>query len=57
LTARELEVLAAVREGLTNDEIAARLVVSEGTVRKHLQNASAKLGAHTRAEAAALAWR
>jgi DNA-binding NarL/FixJ family response regulator len=57
LTARELEVLAAVREGLTNDGIAARLLVSEGTVRKHLEHVSAKLGARTRAEAVAMAWR
>ena len=57
LTARELEILAAVREGLTNAEIAARLVVSPATVRTHLANASAKLGAHTRSEAVALAWR
>ncbi len=57
LTARELEMLGAVREGLTNGEIAARFFVAEGTVRKHLEHASAKLGAHTRAEAVALAWR
>ncbi len=57
LTRRELEMLALVREGLTNGEIAARLVVSPATVRTHLANASAKLGAHTRAEAVALAWR
>ena len=57
LTPRELEILSAVREGLTNAEIAARLVVSPATVRTHLVNVSTKLGAHTRAEAAALAWR
>jgi DNA-binding CsgD family transcriptional regulator len=57
LTARELEVLAVVREGRTNGEAAAQLFVSESTVRKHLEHASAKLGAHTRAEAVALAWR
>lgn len=43
LTPRELEVLAAVAEGLTNRGIAERLVVSEGTVHTHLRHIFAKL--------------
>ena len=53
LTPRELEVLGLVRDGLTNGEIATELFVSPGTIRSHLENAFAKLGAHTRTEAIA----
>jgi DNA-binding CsgD family transcriptional regulator len=53
LTPRELEVLGLVRDGLTNGEIATALVVSPGTIRTHLENAFAKVGAHTRTEAIA----
>lgn len=53
LTARELEVLDLVRNGMTNGEIAGTLVVSPTTVRSHLEHAFAKLGAHTRTEAIA----
>jgi DNA-binding NarL/FixJ family response regulator len=53
LTARELEVLGRVRDGLTNGEIAAELFVSPTTIRTHLENAFAKIGAHTRTEAIA----
>ena len=53
LTTRELEVLGHVRHGLTNGEIAAELVVSPSTIRTHLENAFAKIGAHTRTEAIA----
>jgi DNA-binding CsgD family transcriptional regulator len=53
LTPRELEVLGCVRDGMTNGEIAAKLFVSAGTIRTHLENAFAKLGAHTRTEAIA----
>ena len=53
LTERELEVLGLVRDGLTNGEIATQLVVSPATIRSHLENAFAKLGAHTRTEAIA----
>jgi DNA-binding CsgD family transcriptional regulator len=53
LTRRESEVLAWVAQGLTNQEIAAHLVVSPHTVRKHLENSFEKLGVHTRAEAVA----
>jgi DNA-binding CsgD family transcriptional regulator len=53
LTAREREILELVAEGRTNAEIAERLWVSRGTVRKHLDNVYAKLGVHTRTAAAA----
>jgi DNA-binding CsgD family transcriptional regulator len=53
LTAREREILALVAEGRTNADIAERLWVSPGTVRKHLDNVYAKLGVHTRTAAAA----
>jgi DNA-binding CsgD family transcriptional regulator len=54
LTAREREILELVAEGDTNGEIAARLWISSGTVRKHLDNIYAKLGVHTRTAAAAV---
>jgi DNA-binding CsgD family transcriptional regulator len=53
LTAREREILELVAEGRTNAEIAERLWISRGTVRKHLDNIYAKLGVHTRTAAAA----
>jgi DNA-binding CsgD family transcriptional regulator len=53
LTAREREILELVAEGRTNAEIAERLWVSFGTVKKHLDNIYAKLGVHTRTAAAA----
>jgi NarL family two-component system response regulator LiaR len=57
LSAREKEVLALVAEGLRNDEIAERLVISTNTVRKHVSACMSKLGASNRAQAAALAVR
>jgi DNA-binding CsgD family transcriptional regulator len=53
LTRREGEILQWVARGKTNHEIAALLVVSEHTVRKHLENVYAKLGVHTRTAAVA----
>ncbi len=52
LTARQLEVLALVAEGLTNVEIADRLVVSPRTVEHHVAAVLTKLGATTRRDAA-----
>lgn len=53
LTDRELEVLRLVADGLSNKQIAARLVLSEHTVRRHVSNIRAKLSAPSRAGAAA----
>ncbi len=55
LTNREREVLAASLFGASLAEIAARLVLSEGTVRNHLSTAMQKLGAQNRMEAARIA--
>ncbi len=55
LTAREAEVLALVAEGLTNRQIAERLVLSENTVIRHVANIFAKLGVNSRAAAVAVA--
>ena len=55
LTPREVEILRLVSEGLTDGEIAARLVLSKHTVHRHLQNAYARLGCSTRASAVAKA--
>lgn len=57
LTEREREVLGYLAEGLSNAEIAARMVVSVHTVRNHVANLSAKLGAHSKLEALATAVR
>ncbi len=53
LTNRERELVALAGTGLTNSEIARRLGVSRSTVARTLQNARRKLGAETRAQAAA----
>lgn len=55
LTARQLEVLALVAGGLTNAEIADRLVVSQRTAEHHVAAVLAKLGAPSRRDAARLA--
>ena len=57
LTARELEVLALVAQGMRNAQIATRLVVSEKTVVHHVSAVLRKLNVQTRGEAAAEALR
>lgn len=54
LTARELEVMNLLSEGRTNREIADRLVLSEKTVKNHVNNCYRKLGVTRRAQA--IAW-
>lgn len=55
LTRREQEVLRLIAEGITNREIAARLTISEHTVRTHVGSILSKLGFSTRTEAAVYA--
>ena len=57
LTPRELEVLRLLAEGIQQPEIAGRLVISPKTVGTHIERILSKLGAHSRAEAVALAYR
>jgi DNA-binding NarL/FixJ family response regulator len=56
LTDREREVVALVGEGLTNDEIATRLVVSVATAKTHVSRAMLKLGARDRAQVVVFAY-
>jgi DNA-binding CsgD family transcriptional regulator len=55
LTPRELQVLSLVAEGLSNREIAERLIVSEHTVHRHVANIYTRLGVSSRAAAVAVA--
>jgi NarL family two-component system response regulator YdfI len=57
LTARETEVLRMLAEGLGNKEIAARLKISDHTVKFHVGSILGKLGASTRTEAVSIALR
>jgi two-component system NarL family response regulator len=57
LTRREREVLHFMAHGLSNKEIAQRLVISLGTVKSHVKAILTKLGASRRTEAAAIAQR
>ena len=56
LTGRELEVMELIAGGLTNDDIAARLVVSQATVKTHVNRILAKLGGLTRVQLVVLAY-
>jgi DNA-binding NarL/FixJ family response regulator len=55
LSPREAEILAGIRRGETNVQIAARLFVSPKTVERHVSNLFVKLGVRSRAEAASVA--
>ena len=57
LTAREIEVLGCLAQGLEPGEIASRLFISRRTVGTHLENIMRKLGVRSRAQAVALAYR
>ncbi|MCI2420859.1 response regulator transcription factor [Saccharopolyspora sp. K220] len=57
LSARELDVVRLVAEGMTNAEIASELFISVGTVKTHLGNVQGKLPARNRVEIAMWAWR
>jgi DNA-binding NarL/FixJ family response regulator len=56
LTPREAEVLALIAEGLTNTEIADRLVVSAATVKSHVNHIFAKASVRDRAQAVVYAY-
>jgi DNA-binding NarL/FixJ family response regulator len=55
LSGRELEILRLVAEGLSNKEIAEKLVIAEGTVKNHLSSILAKLSARDRMQAVVFA--
>jgi DNA-binding CsgD family transcriptional regulator len=57
LTARELEMLQLISEGLTNREIGRRLSLSEETVKVHIRHLFARLQARSRAHAVAIGFR
>ena len=57
LSQREREIVDLLAQGLTGEQIADRLVLSAETVKTHIRNAMAKLEAHTRVHAIAIALR
>ncbi|MFI0352666.1 response regulator [Actinomadura sp. 9N407] len=56
LTAREREIVALVAAGMSNEEIAARLVISHATVKTHVSRSITKLGARDRAQLVVFAY-
>src|SRR5260370_7645239 len=57
LSDRELDVLRVIAEGLSNAQIAERLIIGEGTVKTHVTNILGKLHLVDRTQAAIFAWR
>jgi len=57
LTTRESEILSLLADGMSTQDVAARLQISPLTVQSHVKNILAKLGVHTKVEAVRLAWR
>ena len=55
LTSREIEIIAAIKQGSSNRDIATQLAISEETVKRHLSNIYGKLGVSSRLELAVLA--
>src|SRR4029434_6192565 len=55
LTAREREILQLLADGMSNADVAARLFISQETVKSHVRHILAKLAADTRTHAVALA--
>jgi len=51
LTAREMEILLAMAEGLSNRQIAEKFILAEGTVKFYVHAVLAKLGVHNRTQA------
>ena len=57
LTRKEIQILEQVAQGYSNNELAARVGLSESTIRTHLRSVNRKLGARSRAEAVAISRR
>ncbi|MFD1938565.1 MULTISPECIES: response regulator [Nonomuraea] len=57
LTPREIEILKLIAQGMTNQQIATSLFIGESTVKTHINNAFAKIGARSRSDATRYAYR